>query len=76
VPAATEPQSSIPEAQCPLCGATVRLARVGPVTGDEETMIFNCECGFEYHQSAEVRADRQAGKRRPVSDSTDRASDD
>jgi hypothetical protein len=51
-------QISLPQVQCPECGAMMRLSQVIPGPPEEsskEITIFDCPCGFEYRQSDRVR---------------------
>jgi C4-type Zn-finger protein len=49
---------AIPIIVCPRCGHRMRLSTIVPDQHEHERMTFSCDCGFDYHRSADVMTER------------------
>jgi len=60
-------QPSIPFVRCPRCGATMRLSTIEPdLTAGHSERLFECQCGFVYHQTERSRTDSARAAEQPT----------
>lgn len=48
----------LPIITCPSCGKHMRLRTIEPEPDNRDRMTFECDCGFDYHQSASATGER------------------
>ena len=48
----------VPNITCPSCSKQMRLKMMEPV-GERDRIIYDCACGFEYHESRAAATERR-----------------
>ena len=51
--------SAIPIITCPSCGSRLQLRMIVPDTYQQDRMIFDCKCGFEYQLSSRAASEQK-----------------